>query len=96
MIVSIKYKVLQLNWKKGDKSKLPALLVGKIERLLVIIDTLEVVPLDLKTFVILNPHPLKAGLKGYWSFIVTGNWRIIFRFDNSTSTTHDLDFLDSH
>jgi proteic killer suppression protein len=28
----------------------------------------------------LRLHPLKGGLKGYWSIWVNGNWRVTFRF----------------
>ena len=26
-------------------------------------------------------HPLKGELKGFWSVSVSGNWRVIFRFE---------------
>ena len=31
-------------------------------------------------------QPLKGGLKGFWSLTVTGNWRLIFRYDEETNT----------
>jgi proteic killer suppression protein len=39
-------------------------------------------------------HPLKGDLKGYWSVMVTGNYRIIFRFENGNA--HLVDYLDYH
>ncbi len=27
---------------------------------------------------------------------ITGNWRIIFRFDNARPIAYDLDFIDYH
>jgi proteic killer suppression protein len=39
-------------------------------------------------------HPLKAGLKGFWSVWVTGNWRIVFRFEGSDAV--DVDLMDYH
>ena len=39
-------------------------------------------------------HPLKGQFKGYWSVDVTGNWRIIFRFDGDEPS--DVDMLDPH
>ncbi len=27
-------------------------------------------------------HPLKGGLKGYWSVTISRNWRITFRFED--------------
>lgn len=38
-------------------------------------------------------HPLKGGLKGFWSVKVTGNWRVIFRFDDEP---YDVDLVDYH
>jgi len=65
MIVSIQHKGLKLLWTKGDRSKLPAPMVPKIERVLAIIDELELVPDDLQDLIFLRPHPLKGNLKGF-------------------------------
>jgi len=35
-------------------------------------------------------------LKGFWSLTVTGNWRLIFRYDEATNTTSDIDLTDYH
>jgi toxin HigB-1 len=35
-------------------------------------------------------HPLKGDLEGYWSVSVSGNWRIIFRFDGGNACAVDL------
>jgi proteic killer suppression protein len=42
----------------------------------------------------LNLHPLKGQHKGFWSVSVSGNWRVIFRFENSDAV--DVDYLDYH
>ena len=39
-------------------------------------------------------HPLKGELKGFWSVSVSGNWRVIFRFEDGDA--FDLDFVDYH
>lgn len=39
-------------------------------------------------------HPLKGDLVGLWSVTISGNWRIIFRFENGEVT--DVDYLDYH
>ena len=39
-------------------------------------------------------HPLKGDLKGYWSVTVSGNNRIIFKFDNGNA--YLLNYLDYH
>jgi len=41
-------------------------------------------------------HPLKGDMKGYWSLTVTGNWRIVFRYHESTNTASDIDLIDYH
>ena len=42
----------------------------------------------------LGLHPLKGLLKTFWSVSVSGNWRLIFRFENGNAT--DVDYLDYH
>jgi proteic killer suppression protein len=42
----------------------------------------------------LSLHPLKGELIGFWSVSVSGNWRVIFRFDGNNAT--DVDYLDYH
>ena len=39
---------------------------------------------------------LKGDLKGLWSLTVTGNWRLIFRYDERTNTASDIDLIDYH
>ena len=39
-------------------------------------------------------HPLKGRLAGYWSVTVSGNWRIVFRFEDGHAT--DVDLIDYH
>jgi len=39
-------------------------------------------------------HPLKGELRGFWSVSVSGNWRVIFRFDNGMA--YDVDLVDYH
>jgi proteic killer suppression protein len=41
-------------------------------------------------------HPLKGDLKGFWSLTVTGKWRLIFRYDDVTSTASEIDLTDYH
>ena len=39
-------------------------------------------------------HPLKGDLKGFWSLTVTGNWRLIFQYEEETNTASDIDPID--
>ncbi len=39
-------------------------------------------------------HPLKGARRGFWSVRVSGNWRIVFRFENGEAV--DVDLIDCH
>lgn len=39
-------------------------------------------------------HPLKGDMKGLWAVKVSGNWRVIFRFENGDA--YVVDYLDYH
>ena len=39
-------------------------------------------------------HQLKSNCAGYWTVQVSGNWRIIFRFDGSDAS--DVELTDYH
>ena len=39
-------------------------------------------------------HPLKGDLKGHWSIWVSGNWRLIFRFEGTDAVL--VDYRDYH
>jgi toxin HigB-1 len=42
----------------------------------------------------LRLHPLKGNLQGFYSVDVSGNWRVIFRFDKGDAV--DVDYVDYH
>ena len=39
-------------------------------------------------------HALRGELKGHWSVTISGNWRIIFRFEDGDAL--DVDLVDYH
>ena len=39
-------------------------------------------------------HPLKGRLRGHWSVSVSGNWRIVFRFEAGEAV--DVRLIDYH
>ncbi|MCY4002143.1 MAG: type II toxin-antitoxin system RelE/ParE family toxin [Rhodospirillales bacterium] len=39
-------------------------------------------------------HPLKGDRAGQWSVRVSGNWRVVFRFENGEVV--DVDLIDYH
>ena len=42
----------------------------------------------------LSLHPLKVKFKGFWAVSVSGNWRVIFRFEYNNAV--DVDYIDYH
>ncbi len=42
----------------------------------------------------MNFHELKGDLKGFYAVSVSGNWRVIFEFQDNDA--HLLDYLDYH
>lgn len=42
----------------------------------------------------LNLHPLKGQYEAFWSVSISGNWRVIFRFEDDNA--FDVDYLDYH
>ena len=92
MIASIQHKGLRLLWTKNDASRLPATQVRKIRNILILVHAAEKVE-DLN-FPGAGLHPLKGDLKGYFAVTVTGNYRIIFEFENGNA--YLVDYLDYH
>jgi proteic killer suppression protein len=92
MIKSFRHKGLELFALKGDRSRLSQDHITKIKLILTRLHAAE------------NPeqmnqpgyhfHELKGKLKGYYSVRVSGNWRIIFRFE--TTDVLDVDYVDYH
>ena len=42
----------------------------------------------------LRLHPMKGDMKGFWAISISGNWRIIFRFEDEEPC--DVDLVDYH
>ena len=92
MIESFRHKGLQRLFEHLDGSKLPADMLERIRLILSVLNALlEIEGMNVPTF---RLHPLKGGLKGYFSVTVRANWRIIFRFENGNA--FDVDFADYH
>jgi len=90
MIVGFRHKGLKLLYEQGDRRKISADHIGKIERILARLDqAARPEDMDLPGF---RLHPLKGDLAGLWSVGVSGNWRIVFRFDGADVC--DVDLID--
>lgn len=92
MIVSFRHKGLKPLFEKGDRRRVLAEHIDKIERILARLDEASAVGnMDLPGF---RLHPLRGDLAGYWAVAVSGNWRIVFRFEGGHAS--DVDLVDYH
>ncbi len=91
MIRNFRHKGLRRLYEKGDHRGVSPEIVSRLRVILADLDAADT-PQDLG-----RPgyglHPLKGDLKGFWSVKVTGNWRVIFRFDEEP---RDVDLVDYH
>ena len=92
MIKSFRHRGLQRLYERGDSSRLNPTLVDKVETALGLLDVAETPEaVNLPGY---RLHPLRGDLRGFWSIRVSGNWRIIFRFDDRDVC--DVDLVDYH
>ncbi|MFO1433456.1 MAG: type II toxin-antitoxin system RelE/ParE family toxin [Candidatus Competibacteraceae bacterium] len=92
MIKTVKHRGLRRLYENDDRSGVLSQYVTKIRRILLALDNAEDIrALDLPGF---RLHPLKGDLAGFWSVMVSGNWRIIFRFEQGDA--FDVDLVDYH
>ena len=90
--MKIKHKGVRQFVATGSTAGIPKPLASKLRRILSVLDQ-ATRPSELD-----NPawqlHPLKGDLVGHWSIRVTGNMRLVFRFDRGEAV--DVDLVDYH
>jgi len=92
LIRTFQHRGLRRLFEDGDSSKLRADLRKRIADVLAHLDTaLRPADVDLPGY---RLHALKGDLKGYWSVSISGNWRIVFRFEEGD--VFDVDLVDYH
>ena len=92
MIKSFRHRGLQRLYERGDRSRINPILVEKVETALGLLDVAETPEaVNLPGY---RLHPLRGDLRGFWSIRVSGNWRIIFRFDDRDVC--EVDLVDYH
>ena len=92
MIQGFRHRGLKRLYEKDERRGLSADQVDKIARILARLDEADGPDkMDLPGF---RLHPLKGDLKGFWAVSVSGNWRIVFRFEGGDA--YDVDLLDYH
>jgi proteic killer suppression protein len=87
------HKGLKRLFEDGNaKGVLPSL-ADKIGDILAAIDAAVEIE-DVSLFPGWRLHPLKGDLRDFWSVTVSGNWRIIFRFEGGNA--FELNLVDYH
>lgn len=94
-LVRFRHKGLRQIHEDGSAKGVYPAMGDKLRKLLFAIETAETLN-QLTRFPGWNLHPLKGDLKGFWSLTVTGNWRLIFRYDEEENAASDIDLIDDH
>ena len=92
MIENFRHKGLRKVFENDDPRKVPDAQADKIARTQARLnEAVTVQDMGLPGY---RLHPLKGNLAGFWSVTVSGNWRIILRFEDGTA--YDADLIDYH
>ena len=93
MIRTIRHKGLKRLFEENDPRGVPSSSAGKIRRMLAQLHVSEE-PGDMDGMPGWRLHPLKGDRAGQWSITVTGNLRVVFRFEGKDA--FDVDLVDYH
>ncbi len=92
MIRRFRHRGLKRLFERGDPSKVSA---DQRERIALALadldDAVRPGDLDLPGY---RLHRLKGNVKAFWSLSISGNWRIVFRFE--AGDAYDVDLVDYH
>jgi addiction module HigA family antidote len=94
-LVRFRHKGLRQLHEEGNAKGVPSTIADKLHKLLFTLETAESL-VQLGRFPRWKLHPLKGDLEGLWSLTVTGNWRLIFRYDELTNAASEIDLIDYH
>jgi toxin HigB-1 len=95
MILHFRHKGLRQLHEDESAKGIPSAMADKLRKLLFALETAERLE-QLGRFPRWKLHPLKGDRKGSWSLTVTGNWRLVFRYDEQMNTASDIDLIDYH
>ena len=92
MIRSFRHRGLKRMYERGEASRVGPDLADRVALALGDLDVAsKPSDLDLPGY---RLHRLKGRLKGYWSISISGNWRMIFRFEDGD--VYNVDLIDYH
>lgn len=92
MIRNIRHKGLRLLYEKGQTRGLQQEQITRLDAILARLDA-SACPADMD-FPGLRLHPLSGKMNGFYAVDVSGNWRVIFRFEGEDAA--DVDLVDYH
>lgn len=92
-VKDIKNKNLRLLYTEGETKGLPSVQLDKLENILAVMDTSSTLN-QFRNIPGFRLHKLKGDLSDFWSVSVTGNYRIIFKFDEGYFS--EIDYVDYH
>lgn len=92
MIKKIRHKGLRKFYKTGSLQGIIPEHAGRLRVILARLDASKE-PQDMN-LPGLDFHSLTGNYAGFWAVSVSGNWRVIFRFDGEDAT--DVEYLDYH
>ncbi len=92
MIPGFRHAGLKRLFENGDGRRISPEPISRVERVLARLDEAsEPEDMNLPGF---RLHMLRGDFAGYWAVSVSGNWRIVFRFDGRD--VRDVNFIDYH
>ncbi len=90
--MEIRHKSLRALHERVDAARLPAGLAPRLR--LILFRLQEATHLGSADAPGFRLHPLKGDRGGQWSVRVSGNWRVVFRFEDGEAV--DVDLIDYH
>ncbi len=88
----IRHKALRALHERDDAARLPTGLAPRLRRILFRLqESTHPGSANAPGFLL---HPLKGDRAGQWSIRVSGNWRVVFRFEDGEAV--DVDLIDYH
>ncbi len=92
-IQSFRHKGLRRLFENDDRRKVPAEQADRLTKMMAAIDAAERIE-ECAAMPGWKLHPLSGDLAGYSAMSVSGNWRLVFRFEGGDA--FDLDLVDYH
>ena len=94
-LIRFRHKGLRQLHEDDNARAVPPAMADKLRKVLFALETAN--DLDqVSRFPGWKLHPLKGNLKEFWSLTLTGNWRLIFRYDAEANSASDIDLIDYH